>query len=87
MSTRRKFTSEFKKKVVLEALKQRETLGELAQMYDLHPQQITTWKAHFLAHAEEIFEKEGGTNKEQDLDKERDEWYALLRSRRLRLTF
>ena len=55
MTNRRKFTSEFKKKVVLEALKERETLSELAQKYDLHPQQITLWKAHFLAHAEEIF--------------------------------
>jgi transposase len=49
MANRRKFTSEFKKKVVLEAL------SELAQKYDLHPQQISTWKIHFLAHAEEIF--------------------------------
>ena len=77
MSNRRKFTSEFKKQVVLEALKERETLSELAQKYDVHPQQITTWKAHFLAHAESIFEKEGSATKEQDLDKERD---ALLRA-------
>lgn len=77
MANRRKFTSEFKKQVVLEALKERETLSELAQKYDVHPQQITTWKAHFLAHAESIFEKEGSATKEQDLDKERD---ALLRA-------
>ena len=58
-------------------LKERETLRVLAQKYDLHLQQITIWKSHFLAHVEEIFEKKGSANKEQDLDKEHDE---LLRA-------
>ncbi|TXB59453.1 transposase [Phaeodactylibacter luteus] len=37
MANRRKFTSEFKKKVVLEALQERVTLADLAQKYELHP--------------------------------------------------
>lgn len=51
--------------MVLEALKERETLTELAQKCDWHTQQITTWRANFLAHAEEIFEKEDRTNLER----------------------
>jgi transposase len=47
MANRRKFTSEFKKKVMLEAFKEREIRSGLAQKNDLHPQQITTWKAYF----------------------------------------
>jgi len=47
-TSRRKFTSEFKKKVVLEALKERFTLQELATKYEIHPQQITDWKKHFV---------------------------------------
>ena len=46
--TRREFTSKFKTKVTLEALKERDTLSVLAQKYDLHPQQITNWEKEFL---------------------------------------
>lgn len=54
---RRKFTSEFKTKVVLEALKERSSLSELSQKHDLHPQQITKWKRDFLAGASSVLSK------------------------------
>ena len=54
---RRKFTSEFKTKVVLEALKERSSLAELSQKHDLHPQQITKWKRDFLAGASRVLSK------------------------------
>jgi len=53
--TRRKFTPEFKTKVVLEALSERLTLTELAQKHELHPNQIIQWKREFLDKASEIF--------------------------------
>ncbi|MEN7550095.1 transposase [Rapidithrix thailandica] len=53
--TRRKFTSAFKTKVVLAVLKERESLSELAQKYEVHPQQIRTWKREFLKGAENVF--------------------------------
>ncbi|GAE15864.1 hypothetical protein JCM6292_2211 [Bacteroides pyogenes JCM 6292] len=47
-TTRRKFSTEFKVKVVLESLKERETLESLAKKYELLPTQISAWKArHF----------------------------------------
>jgi len=54
--TRRKFTSKFKTKVVLEALKERQTLAELARKYELQPTQISLWKREFLASADQVFE-------------------------------
>lgn len=51
----RKHTAAFKTKVVLEALKERETLSELGHRYSLHPTQISTWKQDFLAGAEQVF--------------------------------
>jgi transposase len=48
---RRKFSKEFKVKVVLEALKERHTLSELSQQYELHPNQISAWKQDFLSKA------------------------------------
>ncbi|HHH52021.1 MAG TPA: transposase [Bacteroidetes bacterium] len=67
---RRKFTSKFKTKVVLEALKERNSLSELAQKYELSPAQISSWKKSFLANSEVIFEQK--TPKINESDAERD---------------
>ena len=40
----RKFSAEFKAKVVLEALRERSTIEELARKHELHPNQINTWR-------------------------------------------
>lgn len=45
---RRKFSSEFKAKVVLSAIKEEETLSELSRRFDLHSNQIIKWKKEFL---------------------------------------
>ena len=58
-TSRRKFTSEFKKKVVLEALKERYTIQELATKYEIHPQQITDWKRHFVDNSDSVFDRAG----------------------------
>ena len=50
--TRRKFTSKFKAKVAIEALKERDSLTVFAQKYELLPQQITNWKREFLEGSE-----------------------------------
>jgi len=76
MSKRRKFTSKFKTKVVLEALSERYTLGELAERHQLHPNQISKWKSQFLEQAESVFEKSPQKNREAE-EKERDK---LLRT-------
>ena len=56
---RRNFTAAFKTKVVLEALKERETIQQLGVKYDVHPNQITTWKKQFLENADAAFGKDG----------------------------
>jgi transposase len=58
-TSRRKFTSEFKAKVSIEALKEQQTIEALAKKYDLHPTQINTWKKEFLNNSAAVFEKEG----------------------------
>jgi transposase-like protein len=56
MSTRRKkHSAAFKAQVAIEAIKEAETLSELAKRFDLHPQMISNWKREFLARGAEIF--------------------------------
>jgi transposase len=56
--SRRKFSAEFKTKVVIEALKERYSVEELARKFDLHPNQISIWKKEFLSKASIAFESE-----------------------------
>lgn len=46
--TRRKYDSSFKAKVAIEAIKERETLSELAAKYELSPVMISRWKKEFI---------------------------------------
>jgi hypothetical protein len=46
--TRRRFSSEFKLKVVLDALKERQSLAELSQKYEVSQVMISRWKSEFL---------------------------------------
>jgi transposase len=57
--TRRTHASGFKAKVALAALKGEKTLAELAQHYDVHPNQITAWKAHLAEAAAGLFDPGG----------------------------
>ena len=56
--TRRKFTSKFKTKVVLEALKERATTKEIAQRFEISVQQVNLWKREFLQDASTVFDKD-----------------------------
>jgi transposase len=52
---RRNHSPAFKAKVALAAVKGDKTLAELAQQFDVHPNQITQWKAQLLDGAAGVF--------------------------------
>jgi len=53
--TRRNHSPAFKAKVAMAAIKGEKTLAELAQLYDVHPTQITAWKAQLVDGAADLF--------------------------------
>src|SRR4051794_30910626 len=58
MTKRRNHTPAFKAKVALAAVRGDKTLAELAQQFDIHPNQITQWKAQLLDGAAGVFGSE-----------------------------
>ena len=53
--TRRNHGPAFKAKVALAVIKGEKTLAELAQLHDVHPTQITAWKAQLIEGAAGLF--------------------------------
>ena len=58
---RRNHSPAFKAKVALAAVRGDRTIAQLAEHFDVHPNQITIWKSQLEASASEIFGPGGGT--------------------------
>ncbi len=65
--SRRKFSADFKAKVALEAVRNQQTLAELAVKFDVNPVMISKWKSELLENIAAAFEKKGAAEKE-DVD-------------------
>ena len=57
---RRNHTPGFKAKVALAAVKGDRTLAQHAEQFDVHPNQITLWKAQLEGGAADVFGSGGG---------------------------
>ena len=62
---RRNYTPAFKAKVALAAIKGDRTLAQLAEQFDVHPNQISTWKAQLESAAADVFGPGGGNGTAQ----------------------
>lgn len=63
---RKSHSKDFKAKVALEAIKNEQSIQELAQKYDIHPNQISQWKKQLMDNVGDIFERPN--KKKQVLD-------------------
>lgn len=84
--TRRKFTPKFKTKVVLEALKERSSLADLAQKYEVHPNQISKWKKDFLAGAESVLSN-GVKSRKTEAEEEKDRLLKIIGHQKVEIDF
>ena len=77
MSNKRKrYNPEFKAKVALAALKNEETMSELAARFGVHPTMIAAWKRALLEGAADIFDKNHKAKKQTE--KQVDELYQKI---------
>jgi len=65
---RRNHSPAFKAKVALAAVKGEKTLAELAQQFDVHPNQITTWRTQLLEGAAGVFGSGGAAAAAEPID-------------------
>jgi len=84
MKKRKNYTSGFKTKVVLEALQERDTIQEIGKKYDIHPNQISTWKSQFLNSASSVFEKGA---KIDDSEKEKADLFKKVGQLQMQVDF
>jgi transposase len=75
--SRRKFSADFKAKVILEALKDRSTIEELARKYEVHPTQINTWKREAIANMAAVFSADKSEGSE-DIEQQTEKLYAQI---------
>lgn len=85
--TRRKFTSKFKTKVALSAIKEQHTLAELSQKFDLHPNQISQWKREFLSNAESVFSSGKKSSKKTDAELWEEELTKMIGQQKIELEY
>jgi transposase-like protein len=74
--SRRVFSKEFKAKVVLEALKEKNTFEVLAKKYELLPNQISMWKSKAIKNITAVFNVEKPKEKSNEIPSEK--LYALI---------
>jgi transposase-like protein len=76
-SMRTKRTSEFKAKVALAAIRGDQTVTELASLYKVHPNQITTWKRQAQDQLVAAFDSKKANSLKRD-EKLKEELYRQI---------
>lgn len=74
---KKRFDTEFKSRVALEAIKGNKTLAEISSEYKVHSTQIANWKRRALMGIKEFFSRGARTHAEES-DREINDLYAQI---------
>jgi len=77
MGERRKYDSRFKAEVALEAIKNQQTISQIASQYGVHPNQVSKWKRKAVEGLVEVF-SDGRERREKDQQQLIDELYRQI---------
>lgn len=67
---RKRFSADFKAKVAVEAIKENLTINEMASQFEVHANQITTWKKQALEGLSEVFSLKKFRSKKEGAERE-----------------
>ena len=83
--SKKSFTSEFKSKVAIEALKGHKTVSELATEFEVHPTQINTWKKQLIELSRSAFNSKQQQKARESSEAERDQLYTQIGKLKVKL--